>query len=97
MDLAELIRLVQNNQQLVIHARQCMQENGQSFTRRARLVRVEKEADNIRTIRKPAHHASKIITTVHGIGVALLQHARKVGRCVNHTGRIHHDKVAVNA
>ncbi len=107
VNLAELIRFVEDDVKLVIQTHQRIREDGQSLASGARLVRVEEQQNHIGTLGVPATHSFKVVSSVHvevSLGhthstssllllLAAVDGAVSHVRAVNHARSIHNHKV----
>mmetsp|Transcript_11598 Transcript_11598/g.43277 ORF Transcript_11598/g.43277 Transcript_11598/m.43277 type:complete len:344 (-) Transcript_11598:38-1069(-) len=92
VDLAELIRLVQHDVQLVIQPSERLGEHPERLAGRTGLVRVEEEQDHVSPFGEPLHDALEVVAPVPG--VVLGQHAVARHGAVNHARAVHHHEVA---
>mmetsp|Transcript_14925 Transcript_14925/g.29009 ORF Transcript_14925/g.29009 Transcript_14925/m.29009 type:complete len:387 (-) Transcript_14925:367-1527(-) len=95
MDFLELVHLVQNNVELVVHSSKRVCQYRECFTRGTRLIRVKEEQNDICTLRKPARGALKVVSAITANFIwRRVRHA--VHSAIDHSWTVHKHKV-VNA
>jgi hypothetical protein len=65
MDSLELVGLIQNDVEFVIHALKRIGENRECLTSGARLVRIKEQQDDISSLSVPFDHILKIVSSIH--------------------------------
>ena len=89
MYLFELIGLVQNNQQFVVHARERMEQYRERLSRRSRLIRIEEQHDDICPIGHPFYDALEIIPAIHQGAISARWHPSGRNGTVDHAWAVH--------
>ena len=89
--LLELIGLVEDDKQLVIHTSKRVEEDVESFPSSTRLVGIKKEQHNIGSFGKPPDDTLKVVSTVHGVATLV----PSIVRTINHSGRVDQHEIGI--